>query len=471
MKKKLIFVCMILLSCQAYGDKEILLYLYEPVLNPEQEKVFTQVIGHTNNEELVAATRLSMDLLEALKSEKEQNRKVYGQLMINHGIIQSAGLDYEQGLIAINEGLGHLEHRRGPFSRLLVSGIMAKAITELSLNRLESAEDSFRRAQHVLHRDQGVYDAAQLPVISWITKTNLKQGEVLSADREQRFSLRVAERTFGPKSVEMIPFLNNLGAYFATRGSTIPQLMETNARLQRDLLFRQSINLYQRAILIIEQNFGEDDIRLVRPLRGMANARILQVNNRKYAEAALMRSLTIIDSHAGADLTDRTQAMVDLADLYTITLNEKASNLYLEAWQLLQENEQTQNLAKQMFGSPQRLFPRRNEMLYLDRRPDAAEEGEELFVKIEYTVTDRGKVSDVKVLEKNVPNDQVRMLRYRLRNAKFRPRIEGGEIVATEDLKFYQPYEVLKRAKNSGREQVDEELVAPESAPRKQMMF
>ena len=471
MKIKLTFLCVIFLSCHASGDKEVLLYLYEPTLSPQQEKVFDQVISQANNGDLVKATILSQELIETLQNEKEQNRKVYGQLMINHGIIRSSALDYEQGFLSINEGLGYLEHHRNPFSPLLLRGIMAKAITELSLDRLENAEDTFRRAQHIWHRDQGVYDSAQLPVISWITKTNLKRGDVLSADREQRFSLRVAEQTFGPKSAEMIPFLNNLGAYFATRGSTIPHLMQTNVRLQRDLLFRQSVNLYQRAISIIEENFGQDDIRLVRPLRGLANARILQVNNRKYAEAALMRSLAIIDSHPGADLTDRTQAMVDLADLYTITVNEKASSLYLEAWQLLQENEQTQDLAKQMFRSPQRLFPREAGILYLDRRPDAAEEGEELFVKIEYTVTDQGKVSQVEVLEKNVPNDQVRLLRYRLRNAKFRPRIEEGEIVATETLTFYQPYEVLKRTNDSTLNQIDEELVAPESAPKKQMMF
>jgi len=249
-------------------------------------------------------------------------------------------------------------------------------------------------------------------------------------------------------------------------------MLDTNARLQRDLLFRQSTNLYQRAVAIIERNFGDEDIRLVKPLRGLANARILQVTSRKNAEAALVRSLEIVNSHPGSDLTDRTQAMVDLADLYTSTMDDKAPVLYVEAWQLLQENDQTREVAKQMFNSPQRLFPHQNETLYLDRRPDAAEADDELFVRIEYTVTDRGKVSHVNVLEKNVPNEQVRMLRYRLRNAKFRPRIADGETVTTEDLIFHQSYEVLKRTNKSSATQVDDDaLVAPESAPHKQMQM
>ena len=47
------------------------------------------MISHANNEEFEAATSLSEALLETHQSEQEQNRKVYGQLMINHGIIQS----------------------------------------------------------------------------------------------------------------------------------------------------------------------------------------------------------------------------------------------------------------------------------------------------------------------------------------------------------------------------------------------
>ena len=469
MKLKLAFLCLIVFSSHASAEQDTLLYLYEPTLSPQQQDVLDRMINHASNAEFEVASTLSESLLEAHQVEREHNLVLYGQLMINHGIIRSAALDYEQGLVAIEDGLGHLEHNRNPFSPALVRGIMAKAITEFYLNLSERAKDTFRRAQHILHRNKGVYDSAQLQVISWLTKTSLKQGEVLAADREQRFSLRVAEQAFGPKSVELIPFLNNLGAYFASRGSTIPPMMESKARLQRDLLFRRSINMYQRAVAIIEQNFGEDDIRLVMPLRGLANARILQITNRKYAEAALTRSLEIVNSHPGSDLTERAQAMVDLADLYTITMDEKASDLYQQAWDLLQDNEQTQNLAKQMFASPQRLFPSRSGALYLDRRPDAAEAGDDLFVRIEYTVTDQGKVSHVKVLEKNVPNEQVRMLRYGIRNAKLRPKIDDGAIVATEGLTFYQPYEVFKGISDSRLNEVDETLVAPASAPHKQM--
>ena len=459
-----------LITLPLAADEDVLLYFYEPGLSLEHQETFSRMVNHANNAEFARARTHSERLIAAHEAAEEHNRELYGKLLINHGIIDSADFAYEQGLASINDGLRHLEHKQNPFTTDLLRGLMAKAISEFSMDLTEDAEDTFRRAQHIVHRNQGVYSSGQLAVISWLTKTNLKRGEVLAADREQRFTLRVAEQAFGAESVDMIPFLNSLGAYFASRGSTIPPLMPSGARLQRDLLFRRSVNLYQRAVDIIEANFGEDDIRLVKPLRGLANARLLQITNRKYAEAALTRSFGIIDSHPGSDLTDKAQAMIDLGDFYTITMDTRAAPLYLQAWNLLQEDPQTRDLAMQLFDIPARLFPRSSPTLFLDRRPDAAEEDEDLYVKLEYAVTSVGKVKSVKVLEKNVPNEQVRILRYGLRNAIFRPRIEEGNLVNTEGLVLYQPFEVFRKVNNSQPSPVDNGLLgSPESAPHKQM--
>ena len=140
MKIKLTLLFLILFSYQVSAEQETLLYLYGPTLNIQQKKAFDRMTSHANNEEFEAASSLSEALLETHQSDQEQNRKVYGQLMINHGIIRSAALDYEQGLITIEKGLEHLEHHRNPFSPLLYKGIMAKAITEFSLNLSEKAQ-------------------------------------------------------------------------------------------------------------------------------------------------------------------------------------------------------------------------------------------------------------------------------------------------------------------------------------------
>ena len=101
-------------------------------------------------------------------------------------------------------------------------------------------------------------------------------------------------------------------------------------------------------------------------------------------------------------------------------------------------------LRANIFGTPTRLYPQVTEVLYLDRAPDALDEGTtELYADIGYTVRADGRVSNIKVLEKNVPNSEVRFLRAKLGNSRFRPRIVEGELLATKNLMIHQIFEVI----------------------------
>ena len=444
-----------LFSLPLAADQDALEFLYEPKLEQKQRLLLDRIVTHARNAEFDYALTLSQTLLEQAESLRESRAIAFGQILVNHGIIQSVADDYSRGLTVIERGLALIEQRSNPFSTVLINAVMAKALTEYSLEKTTEAQDSFRRAQHIMHRNEGVYAADQIQIIDWLTKVNLKHGNLSGADREQRFSLRVAEQVYGPDSIELLPILNRLGGYFATRGSTIPPMVPTEARLKRDLLFKYSVDMYYRAVSIIEQNFGENDLRLVQPLRGLASARMLQITNRRDAEAALERSFNIIQSNPDSDTTDRAQALIDLGDLYIITSDIRAADIYLQAWDMLQESADTLEVANAFFGAPVRLFPRATAVLYLERQPDAAEEGDPLFVNLEFTVNSDGKVSRVQVLEKNVPNEQVRLVRQRIRAARYRPRIVDAEIVDTQGLMLHQPFKVLNQKPTSSASDTD----------------
>ena len=221
---------------------------------------------------------------------------------------------------------------------------------------------------------------------------------------------------------------------------------------QSNIGFRDSVNLYFRAIEIIELNYGVNDLRLLTPLRGLASGR--------YAKSALLRSLEIVDSNPNSDLIDRAQALVDLGDFYITTSEkrnfrtiksqapakmskERSQETYLSAWAILQETPETQQLASSLFGSPIRLYPRMPPFLYLERTPDDATSGEELFANLQYDVSEDGRVQQIEVIDKNVPNKEVRLVRNILRASRYRPRIDNGELVATEALEIRQLFAVL----------------------------
>jgi tetratricopeptide (TPR) repeat protein len=445
----IILILLAFFALESRADQDALAYLYSPKLDEEHQLLLDRINNHARNAEFEYAMSLSQTLIDNIEVLRETATTRYGQILVNHGIIFSAAGELDQGLSIIDRGLEFMELHTNPFDSLLVNGVMAKGVTELSMENYEEAEDSFRRAQHITHRQGGVYAEEQLPIVNYLTTTHLKRVNVTAADREQLFSLRIAEQVYGPDSLELLPTLDRLGGYFATRGSTIPVFVDTDLRLQRDTLFKNAVSMYMRSVVIIEQNYGENDPRLVQPLRGLASARMLQVTNRKYAEDALQRSLQIVQSNPDSDISDRAQALIDLGDLYVITSDSRSSETYLEAWHLLQESPETRGLANSLFGTPVRLFPRENGVFYLSRKPEAAEEDEQLFAELEYTVNTEGKVSRVKVIERNVPNEQVRLLRQKLRGTRFRPRIYEGEILPTEGLTLLQPFQVARWA---GRE-------------------
>jgi tetratricopeptide (TPR) repeat protein len=322
---------------------------------------------------------------------------------------------------------------------------MARGLTQAELNFFEDAEESFRRAQHISHRNGGVYTPAQLEIINHITRLNLKQGLYTDADREQNFNLRISEQAYGKNSEELIPVLERLGGYFATRGDMIP--LTTNVadyRYYRDTLFRQSLDMYRRAIKIIEDNHGVNDMRLVGPLRGLARARLLQITNRSASEAALERALSIVESNPDADIPDRVRAMIYLGDMYTITGDGRARDVYLKVWAIMQNDPAYDELRADIFGTPTRLHPELTGVLYLKRKPDAATAQDiELYIDVSYSVKANGRVGDIHLVDKNVPNEQVRYIRAQLADTRFRPRIFDGELVSTENLMIHQTFQVI----------------------------
>jgi tetratricopeptide (TPR) repeat protein len=382
----------------------------------------------------------------------ESNPILFGKLLANLGTILAYQEKYPEAMQALDVSLQTVEAASNPYTLTLKKIIMARGLVQTRLRLFEEAEGSFRRAQHIAHRIGGVYTPDQLEVLRHLTRLNLKQGNLIDADREQVFSLRVTEQAYGENSEELLPILQRLGAYFASRGGMFSVSGGPDFRYFRDQMFRQSIKYYERAINIVEDNYGINDLRLIEPLRGLARARLLQVTNRSASEAALERVVHIVDSNPVSDVADRVKAMISLGDMYTITGDKRASGVYLSAWTLMQEDDAYRQLAAEVFGTPTRLHPNIDGIMYLDRIPDAAAgEDTELFIDVAYSVLPNGRVSNIELIEKNVPNAQVRYMRSLLADARFRPRILNGELVATENLMIHQRFQVIQRAPPTNR--------------------
>lgn len=416
------------------------------VVDKSREAEFARIMQYLDDQAYSEAERyLETFLSRHEEALREENPALYAKSLSNLGVTRAALNEEAEALSTLNESIQVMETVYGPFAMELIEPLMAKSRIHVSMEKYTESEDVLRRAQHIVHRNDGVYSPRQLRMVDQLSVVKIKSGDMRAADRQQKFNLKIHEQIHGSRSEEIVPILQDIGAYFARRGDMVPLQSRQEYGQYRNELFKDSISLYERAIEIIENKYGKNDIRLVEPLRGLARARILQVTGRRYAEDALERAAQIVKNSPGTDLPDYVRALVDLADTYVITSDSRAEETYLKAWELLTDNPELADLRNELFGTPKRLHPSEPGTVVLDRYPYETDKDEDLYVDAEYTVRANGRVTDVNVIDGNVPNAQKRNVRHLLSRTRFRPRIVDGELKPTSGLMLHQPFIVEEK--------------------------
>lgn len=444
--KSILLAIFFLMHQCVFADEEILDLLVPSVTDSKGSKIdFTDIEDLLADRYFEEAIALSEEMVENNESLKTIKPIAYGKLLTNLAIILTYAGQYEDSLEISEKALAHLESFLPQFSPELLDIILVRSHTLSTMEKLDRARQQLRRAQHITHRNDGVYTVSQLPIIKKLFEISVRTGDYLNADKQKLFTLQVMKKTYGSRSEEILPTLVELGSYYGERAASAGQFGNEQLSHLRQSLFRRSISMYEEAITIIEDKFSNTDPRLIEPLQGIARTRYIQRSNKK-SEQAAERALALIVSNPATDTQDKVNAIIRVGDLYTLTADKRASDLYLRAWQLIQENEEFKGKKSQLFGRPERLWPRARTIVYLNKRPTTAEDSDkELFISAQYTVKSNGRVGNVKFLSKNVPNDEVRSLRTHLYETRFRPRIVDGMLVDTPNLVFKQRFIVSER--------------------------
>ena len=369
-------------------------------------------------------------------------RSIYAKVLTNAAIISALSGDRASAKTMLDKAVV-LAETINPFHEDLFQILSTLGYIQVQEKLFPAATGYLRRAQHITHRADGVYAKQQLPVIRNLALIKIEQGRLLDADREQRFNLKVSEHAFGSTSEEIVPILKNLGNYFSRRGYSIPKNAASDVRLYRDKLFRESVELFERSVAIIENKYGDEDLRLVELLQGLSRIRYMRGSTRSIVTASMERAAHIVSSSQSSDVSDIAQTLVDLGDTYLLTNDRRALDTYLSAWGLLSQRSSYADLRYDLFGTPKRLYPDKPTQFYLTRKPANVEEGEELYVDLEYDIRFDGRVNNIKILEGNVPNSQKKRLKDYLYRVRFRPQIVNGEFTQIERLRLHQTFYLI----------------------------
>ena len=446
-------VAMLCIFCStATLAQELQSYLYRDIAfnNTAYSEKHDSFLAYIDNNSLQQGDHLIHELIGQISEDASIDKISFARVLTNSAISNALLGKFPLAHLDLDAAL-QLGEANGRYHLQLVNILMVKShISHLSGDK-DQAENTLRRTQHIFHRHDGVYAKGQLPVIEALTNMHLNRGETLAADREQFFRLKINEEVYGSNSEEIIPTLESLGQYFAYRASSIVDTREMETAIYRGKLFDEAIDLFERSLAIIEDKYDANDLRLVRPLRGLSKTRFMQGSSFTNARETMERASNIISNNPTTDIADHAKSLVALGDTYLITQDTRSLNVYTQAWELLGEVPENEMLRESIFGQPKLLYPAALLRPVLFRQPTNTSPEDDLYVDLEYDVRHDGKVRNINIIDGNVPNNQKKLLRNYVSHMRFRPRLVDGAPTTTEGIKLHQPFIVMSQGAADNR--------------------
>lgn len=434
----------------------------QPVPPPSwQQEYWARVDDHdwdaaiASAQQLVAAARpataaTGLRLAEALS--------LLGSAQLSKG-------DFVSAEAAFAEALPLAERYGGRSSAALVDPLRGMGYTLAAEGRHDLAIPYLNRALLLSRRSAGLFDVSQQGLLRQLTTSLTAVGAVAEGERHMLYLRRLGEHAYGAKDPRQIPILCIVGDWYAEIG-------------QMD----QARQHYRAAIAIAERKLGKNHLALVEPLRGFAasytrevllsffglsprvdrlsaldpNAQVQgEPMNPRYlsseGERALARALQVVRDNPETSLPTVMGTLLQAGDWFVMKLQpEKAMPYYEQAAQTLANADPAQvtpEIASVLSFPVPIFYPTPSFATRNLNRP--AQETEDHFVQMEFTVQPDSTVTDVVVTDKDASDRQVSQVADALRASRYRPRFVDGKPVATTAVSYRQVFKTFKARKEA----------------------
>lgn len=285
-----------------------------------------------------------------------------------------------------------------------------------ALGQYQEANDREEYAYHVLNRAHEGTDEALLPGIYHLAGWYEKTGNVFDARALYERALEIIEAHDKRETPEAVPALKGLAKSY--RMERFPPYYDGLDRSSAEELERPGRRVLEPDS-VVDASFREQSLR---------------VNNFPAGEAALQDVIKIRRAQNPADQRKLAEAVLDLADWYTLfEKRNRAEPLYAHAWELLDGIEDVDAVA--YFSTPHLLyFPVPDD----PSPPPLEKRGERTtgYVEVAVDVTDTGEVRDLDTVGSEPDGLMDFRVRKSLRVARYRPMLVDGVPVSTEEHVF-----------------------------------
>lgn len=355
--------------------------------------------------------------------------------LTNLGIAQHQTEDYDAAILNYNAAVEIIERVEDRLNSNLVNPLKGLGAAQLSNGRPDLAVDSFERAVHVTHVNEGPHNRMQVEILESLAETYVSVGEFDEAETLTEIIFGLEARDVDLNSMDILPVLEKQ-AYW-------------QHRLQ---LFDKERYTWRKIIDLIEDNGGSDDLALIAPLTGLGKSYLYigqvdvsfhQPTSISSGEVYLKRAVRIAEDNPDATWQVKEDTMLALGDFYILSGQaNRARKIYQDVWDLLSADEdrlQSRHDDLEALVVLQDISPPKYVGIdgeATDQLPgDDFEIGKVVY---DYSVSTRGYTTDVVMVEAEPDafEDMQRAVRRNLSSLVYRPRLIDGKTVDTDGLTY-----------------------------------
>ena len=445
----------------------------QPPARPEsQQEYWAQV----DRKDWSAAIAAAEQLVATARENAKQQPLALADALALLGNANYGAKNYDAAEKAFTEAAQIVELHAGAASPRLLDPLRGLGYTLAAANKHKEAVPPLERALLIDRRSYGLYDIGQQNLLRQLAESLVKTGQTADAERHVNYLMQLGERAYGRRDPRQVPILCYAAAWHADVG---------------DFLGARAI--YRHAIMLVEQKLGPNDPTVVEPLRALAGTYTQELYystlgfrmqsrermptdadgsssesraiNPKYlnseGEKALDRAVKILEVQPPTAHDTLVATLIQSGDWYQIKhVPDKALPYYRRALALnatlASTAAATSDAGSTAAAEPAPLsFPVR---VYYPAPSHAArgvalpaDQVDERFVEVQFTVTDDGEVSDAKITGSNGTAREASDALTAIRAARFRPKFVNGEPVQTTGMTNREVFRTRKEGVEGGR--------------------
>ena len=354
--------------------------------------------------------------------------------LTNLGIVQHRNKQFDAAQQNFMSAIEIIEDIEDRLNGRLINPLKGLGAAQLEGGRPDLAAQTFSRAIHITHVNEGPHNVSQIEILESLAETSLRLGSVEEARDMHDKIYMLHQRRYDDDQLALVPSLMRRAEWQHRAGYIVDEQAT-----------------YRRAIRIIEENAGKKDLRLIGPLTRLGQSYFFTDlhgdqglhHNPVTGEIYFKRALRIAESSPESNWQIETAARISLGDYYMMqNMHTRARKLYGRVWESLAGEEDKLALRDDIFANAVPLNDKPLPEFIGDSGPPTmaglSEDYEQGTITMKYTVTNRGRIIGLELVEVYPPEftDMHRTVHRELRSRTYRPRFVDGEPAIAEDQVF-----------------------------------